>query len=117
MVALVPPKPVLSRVVAPADLSAADQRCQSCLQQFRGLAYVAGDRVGELSAAPAGADVTDPRVHVDLDQAGERPAGDRRLGIGRLGPLRGTLDQHFFAVQLRKFPDPDDAPKRKGRSG
>ena len=65
---------------------------QSGLQQFRGLAYVAGDRAGELSAAPAGADVTHPRVHVDLDQAGERPAGDRRLGIGGLGPrLQGEL--------------------------
>jgi hypothetical protein len=60
--------------------------------KFRGLAYVAGDRVAQLGAAPAGADVTRPRVHVDLDQAGERPAGDRRLGIGGLGPrLQGEL--------------------------
>jgi len=56
------------------------------------LAYVAGDRAGELSAAPAGADVTHPGVHFDLDQTGERPVGDRRLGIGRLGPrLQGEL--------------------------
>src|ERR1700722_133854 len=64
----------------------AAERCQSGLQQLRGLAYVAADRVAQLNAAPAGADVTNPRVHVDLDQASERPAGDRRLGIGGARP-------------------------------
>ena len=60
--------------------------------QSRGLAYVDGDRVAQLSAAPAGADVTYPRVHVDLVQADKRPAGDRRLGIGGLDPrLQGEL--------------------------
>ena len=49
---------MLSRAVAPAGLSAAAERCQSGLQQFRGLAYVAGDRVAQLSTAPVGADVT-----------------------------------------------------------
>jgi hypothetical protein len=34
---------------------------------------------------------------------------------GRCPP--GTLDQHFFAGQLCKFPDPDDAPKRKAGLG
>ena len=56
------------------------------------MADVAGDRVAQPSAAPTGVDVTHPRVHVDLDQAGERPAGDCRLGIGGLGPrLQGEL--------------------------
>ena len=37
------------------------------------------------------------------------------LGTGRC--LRGTLDQHLFEVQLRKFPDPGDAPKRRAGLG
>jgi hypothetical protein len=36
---------------------------------------------------------------------------DDFVSSGRCPP--GTLDQHFFAGQLCKFPDPDDAPKRK----
>jgi hypothetical protein len=63
---------VLSRAVAPAGLSAAAERCQSGLQQLRGLAYIAGDRFAQPKAAQAGADATYPRVRLDLDQAGER---------------------------------------------
>ena len=35
-----------------------------------GIPVLADDRVAQPSAAPAGADVTHPRVHFDLDQAG-----------------------------------------------
>ena len=77
---------MLSRAVLPAGLGAAPERCQPGLQQFRGLAYVAGDRVAQLSAASAGADVTLPGVHVDLDQAGECQPATAGLGIGGLGP-------------------------------
>jgi hypothetical protein len=45
----------------------------------------------------------------DDTELGKRVADDF-VSTGRCPA--GTLDQHFFAVQLRKFPDPDDAAKR-----
>jgi hypothetical protein len=50
----------------------------------------------------------------DETELGKRAADDF-VSTGRCPP--GTLDQHFFAVQLRKFPDPDDAPKRRAGLG
>jgi hypothetical protein len=50
----------------------------------------------------------------DETELGKRVADDF-VSTGRCPP--GTLDQHFFAVQLRKFPDPDDAPKRRAGLG
>lgn len=50
----------------------------------------------------------------DETELGKRVADDF-ISTGRCPP--GTLDQHFFAVQLRKFPDPDDAPKRRADMG
>ena len=50
----------------------------------------------------------------DDTELGKRVADDF-LGVGRCLP--GTLDLHFFEVQLRKFPDPDDAPKRRAGLG
>jgi hypothetical protein len=50
----------------------------------------------------------------DDTELGKRVADDF-LGTGRC--LHGTLDRHFFEVQLRKFPDPDDAPKRRAGLG
>lgn len=50
----------------------------------------------------------------DETEVGKRVADDF-VSTGRCPP--GTLDQHFFAVQLRKFPDPDDAPKRRAGLG
>lgn len=51
---------------------------------------------------------------VDEAELGKRVADDF-VSTGRCLP--GTLDQHFFAVQLRKFPDPDDVPKRRAGLG
>lgn len=50
----------------------------------------------------------------DDAEMGERVAGDF-VTNGRCPA--GALDQHFFEVQLRKFPDPEDAPKRKAGLG
>jgi hypothetical protein len=50
----------------------------------------------------------------DETELGNRVADDF-VSVGRCPP--GTLDHHFFAVQLRKFPDPDDAPKRRAGLG
>jgi hypothetical protein len=50
----------------------------------------------------------------DDTELGRRVAADF-LGTGRC--LCGALDQHFFEVQLRKFPDPGDAPKRRAGLG
>jgi hypothetical protein len=50
----------------------------------------------------------------DDTELGKRVADDF-LGVGRCLP--GTLDLHFFEVQLRKFPDPDDALKRRAGLG
>jgi hypothetical protein len=50
----------------------------------------------------------------DETELGKRVADDF-VSSGRCMP--GTLDRHFFAVQLRKFPDPDDAPKRRAGLG
>jgi hypothetical protein len=50
----------------------------------------------------------------DETELGKRVADDF-VSSGRCPPA--TLDQHFFAVQLRKFPDPDDAPKRRAGLG
>jgi hypothetical protein len=50
----------------------------------------------------------------DETELGKRVADDF-VSTGRCPP--GTLDQHFFAVQLRKFPDPGDAPKRRAGLG
>lgn len=50
----------------------------------------------------------------DERELGKRVADDF-VSAGRCPP--GTLDQHFFAVQLRKFPEPDDAPKRRAGLG
>lgn len=50
----------------------------------------------------------------DETELGKRVAEDF-VSSSRCSP--GTLDQHFFAVQLRKFPAPDDAPKRRAGLG
>ena len=50
----------------------------------------------------------------DETELGKRVADDF-VSTGRCPP--GTLDQHFFAVQLRKFPGPGDAPKRRAGLG
>jgi hypothetical protein len=50
----------------------------------------------------------------DDTELGKRVADDF-LSVGRCLP--GALDQHFFEVQLRKFPDPDDAQKRRAGLG
>jgi hypothetical protein len=67
--------------------------------------------VDKLSAAAAGAHVTHPRVDVDWT----RPAGDRRLGIGRLGSpgvpggLGGqTLGDRAHRVALEGLPEGRD---------
>lgn len=63
----------------------------------------------------AGPDSAELRAWVaDNTELGKRVADDF-LGTGRCLP--GMLDQHFFEVQLRKFPDPDDAPKRRAGLG
>ncbi|HEX9540492.1 MAG TPA: hypothetical protein VGA04_20205 [Streptosporangiaceae bacterium] len=62
-----------------------------------------------------GPDPAETRAWVaDETELGKRVADDF-VSSGRCSP--GTLDQHFFAVQLRKFPDPDDAPKRRAGLG
>lgn len=62
-----------------------------------------------------GPDSAELRVWVaDETELGKRVA-DNFVSTGRCPP--GTLDQHFFAVQLRKFPGPDDAPKRRAGLG
>jgi hypothetical protein len=62
-----------------------------------------------------GPDPAELRTWVADDaELGKRVADDF-LGVGRCLP--GTLDLHFFEVQLRKFPDPDDAPKRRAGLG
>ena len=62
-----------------------------------------------------GPDPAELRVWVaDETELGKRVADDF-VSTGRCPP--GTLDQHFFAVQLRKFPDPGDAPKRRAGLG
>jgi hypothetical protein len=50
----------------------------------------------------------------DDTELGKRVADDF-LSVGRCLP--GTLDLHFFEVQLRKFQAPDDAPKRRAGLG
>jgi hypothetical protein len=50
----------------------------------------------------------------DEIELGGRVADDL-VSTGRCQP--GTLDRHFFAVQLRKFPDPDDWEKRRAGLG
>ena len=62
-----------------------------------------------------GPDPAELRVWVaDETELGKRVADDF-VSTGRCPP--GTLDQHFFAVQLRKFPGPGDAPKRRAGLG
>jgi hypothetical protein len=50
----------------------------------------------------------------DETELGKRAADDF-ISTGRCPP--GTLDHHFFAVQLRKFPAPGDVPKRRAGLG
>lgn len=62
-----------------------------------------------------GPDPAELRVWVaDDTELGKRVADDF-VSTGRCPA--GTLDQHFFAVQLRKFPNPDDAAKRRAGLG
>jgi len=62
-----------------------------------------------------GPDCAELRTWVtDAMELGKRVADDF-ISSGRCPP--GTLDHHFFAVQLRKFPGPDDAPKRRAGLG
>jgi hypothetical protein len=62
-----------------------------------------------------GPDPAELRAWVADDiELGKRVADDF-LGAGRCLP--GTLDLHFSEVQSRKFPDPDDAPKRRAGLG
>lgn len=59
----------------------------------------------------AGPDPDELRAWVaDATEVGKR-AADEFLSAGRCLP--GTLDRLFFDVQLRRFPEPGDAPKRK----
>ena len=62
-----------------------------------------------------GPDPAELRVWVaDETELGKRVADDF-VSTGRCPS--GTLDQHFFAVQLRKSPGPGDAPKRRAGLG
>ena len=56
-------------------------------------------------------DAAELRVWVaDEMELGERVAAEF-VSAGRC--LAGTLDQRFFDAQLRRFPNPEDAPKRR----
>jgi hypothetical protein len=72
-------------------------------EQVGGSPFCQGPDPGELRAWVA-----------DDTELGKRVA-DAFLSAGRCLP--GTLDRVFFEVQLRRFPDPGDAPKRRAGLG
>jgi hypothetical protein len=72
-------------------------------EQVGGGPFCVGPDPGELRAWVA-----------DDTELGKR-AADEFLSSGRCLP--GTLDRVFFEVQLRRFPDPGDAPKRRAGLG